>query len=262
MEASTAIRLTTVARFASGVLPLDFYAAMDGKDASPDVVTEDVIDALTKAINELTRPIDAIKHQAKTVTVGISRSDEGLVANRLVSEVLAAGTGRDRLSYRTLKTIADLEPAVAAVLGSTRYRITGEVELDDATIEVLDRTGVALELESRVERHPELRGTKRRVAIDREPLVARGGVDGRLVLLVPEIKGSVVVGITLLHVKLVDRLPAAVARGVLQGYRGRYDALRDWVTETELTFREERLAEVPVIDLLTAPVTMLADGWR
>ena len=27
-------------------------------------------------IEELTRPVDAIKHQAKTVTVGISRSDE------------------------------------------------------------------------------------------------------------------------------------------------------------------------------------------
>jgi hypothetical protein len=38
--------------------------------------------------------------------------------------------------------------------------------------------------------------------------------------------------------------------------------LRDWVNETELTFREERLAEVPVIDLLTAPLTMLADEWR
>ena len=34
---------------------------------------EGVLEALSRAIKELSRPIDAIKHQAKTVTVGISR---------------------------------------------------------------------------------------------------------------------------------------------------------------------------------------------
>ena len=45
-------------------------------------VVEDLTAALTQAIEELTRPIDAIKHQAKTVTVGISRSDEELLQRR------------------------------------------------------------------------------------------------------------------------------------------------------------------------------------
>ena len=31
---------------------------------------------LNKAIEEMTRPIDTIRHQAKTVTVGISRPQE------------------------------------------------------------------------------------------------------------------------------------------------------------------------------------------
>ena len=48
------------------------------------------------AIEELTRPIDAIKHQAKTVTVGISRSDETLLQVPLVREVLAAGRAARR----------------------------------------------------------------------------------------------------------------------------------------------------------------------
>ena len=47
--------------------------------------------ALTKAIDELTRPVDAIKHQAKTVTVGISRCDETLLRVRLVQEVITVG---------------------------------------------------------------------------------------------------------------------------------------------------------------------------
>jgi glucosamine--fructose-6-phosphate aminotransferase (isomerizing) len=81
-------------------------------------------------------------------------------------------------------------------------------------------------------------------------------------VLVPETKDNQATGITLLHVRFADRLPLAAARGVLQGYRGRYAALRDSVTETEPTFREDLLAEIPVVDLLTIPVTDLAERWR
>ena len=49
---------------------------------------------------------------------------------------------------------------------------------------------------------------------------------------------------------------------MLQGYRNRYAALRDAVTETEPTFREDLLADVPVADLLTEPIQPLADRWR
>jgi hypothetical protein len=38
--------------------------------------------------------------------------------------------------------------------------------------------------------------------------------------------------------------------------------LVDWVTETEGGFRDDLLAEIPVIDLLTVPVSDLAERWR
>ena len=47
-----------------------------------------------------------------------------------------------------------------------------------------------------------------------------------------------------------DRLPATTARSVLEQYRGRYAALQDAVTETEPTFRDDLLAEVPLVELL------------
>jgi len=56
----------------------------------PSTLVEDLTAGLTSVIEQLTRPIDAIKHQAKTVTVGISRSDETLLRVPLVQEVLAA----------------------------------------------------------------------------------------------------------------------------------------------------------------------------
>ena len=42
----------------------------------------------------------------------------------------------------------------------------------------------------------------------------------------------------------------------------RYAALKDAVTETEPTFRDDLLGEQPVIEILTTPVYVLADRWR
>ena len=58
------------------------YQLEYGKVGTPAVVVDDLTAALTQAIDELTRPVDAIKHQAKTVTVGISRSDESFSRRR------------------------------------------------------------------------------------------------------------------------------------------------------------------------------------
>src|SRR5207248_2169475 len=133
LEASSAVRIASVLRYATGAAPLDSYQLELGKVGTPSTVVEDLTAALTQGIDELTRPVDAIKHQAKTVTVGISRSDETLLEVPLVQAVLAAGVARDSLSYRSLRTLVDLDPAVEQVTGFTRYRIEGDVEGDAAT---------------------------------------------------------------------------------------------------------------------------------
>ena len=107
-----------------------------------------------------------------------------------------------------------------------------------------------------------MRGTKRRVAVSQEVLVARGRRDSRTVILIPETKGTETTGITLVHVLFHDRLPAGVMKQVLQGYDNRFERLVDAVTETESSFREDRLAEVSVADALILPITSTADMWR
>ncbi|MGB8858657.1 MAG: SIS domain-containing protein, partial [Ilumatobacteraceae bacterium] len=72
LEASTAVRLVGLLRDLASDAPLEAYQRGTGKIATPGVLIDDLTAALTRAIEELTRPIDAIKHQAKTVTVGIS----------------------------------------------------------------------------------------------------------------------------------------------------------------------------------------------
>jgi glucosamine--fructose-6-phosphate aminotransferase (isomerizing) len=265
LEASTASRLASLWRYAIGIASLESYQVEHGKVGTPGVVLEDLTIALSSAIDELTRPIDAIKHQAKTVTVGISRSDETLMQVPLVREVLAAGAPRDRLSYTTLRTLASLEPLVAEVLGYTRYAIEGHVDSnghDEATVVVVDRGGLGRELRSRTADQPELRGTKRWVAVERTVLVAKGRSDGRTVIIVPEIKDGEPTGLALLHVRLHENLALPVLRSMLQGYRNRYGAIKHAVTETEPVFRDDLLVDVPIIDLMTEPVNDLAERWR
>ncbi|MDQ3978116.1 MAG: glucosamine-6-phosphate synthase, partial [Actinomycetota bacterium] len=142
----------------------------------------------------------------------------------------------------------------------TRYTVEGRVG-DDATLRVLDKGGIARDIPSRTEHDPRLRGTKHRAASLREVLVARGGADGRKVVFVPEVKDGEVTGLTLLHARFHDRLEASVAKEVLAGYLDRYDALVDAVTEREPVFDEAVLGEIPIFDLLTEPVRVLAARW-
>ena len=262
LEAKTAARLTSLCNYALSLMPLDSFAVEFGSPGAPGAVIDTLTEELTSAIDELTRPVDAIKHQAKTVTVGISRSDEALLTAGLVRETLAAGASRDRIGYRDLRALAALDPAVHAVLGSTRYRIEGDVESGNATIHVHEQKGIALQIRSRTSSDPRLRGAKHLVAMEKQCLVTRGKSDDRTVILVPEVEQNRTVGITLLHVRLADRLPATTLRSTMSGYRNRFGALADSVNETEPSFDESLLQQMPVVELLTESIQALADRWR
>ena len=258
LEAGTAVQLAARFRYAAGNAPLDSYQIEFGKVGTPAVIIEDLTFSLGEAIDELTRPVDAIKHQAKTVTVGISRTDETLLEVPLVSEALATGTPRDGLTYSTIRTLANLDPAVAEVVGWTRYSI----DIGADTINVIDRGGVASTIPSRTDKSPALRGTKKRVADEREVLVSKGRSDGRPIIMIPEVKDNHTTGMTLLHIELQDTLDPEIMRGVLQGYRNRYSALHGAVTETEDTFRIDLLGQQDVGELLWVSIQELADRWR
>jgi glucosamine--fructose-6-phosphate aminotransferase (isomerizing) len=147
------------------------------------------------------------------------------------------------------------------VAGYTRYVVDGDAADGAAMVQVVDKGGIARDIPSRADQGADLRGTKRRAATERQVTVARGR-DGRTLVIVPEVKDNETTGLTLLHTSFRDRLPATVMRQVLEGYKGRYGALKDAVTETEPTFRDDVLADVDAFDLLVEPVVILAGRWR
>ena len=229
----------------------------------PAVLVDDLTAALSRAIEELTRPVDAIKHQAKTVTVGHLPLRRGAARP-------APRAGRP--GRRGAPRAAGLHDAALAGRPRPGGASRGRVHPLRHRRRPGGRHG-----------HHRDRRPRRRVAracrrgssatrSSRAPsagwpwsarsLVARGRSDGRTVLMVPEVKGSQCTGITLRARRCSPTAcRAPVARAVLQGWDRRYDRLVDWVTETEGGFRDDLLAEIPVIDLLTVPVSDLAERW-
>ncbi len=257
LDARDASRLSLAFRYAGGVVPLEYFADDFGRPGTPDAALEELVGSLTSGIESLTRPIDAIKHQAKTVTVGISRTDEALLQVPLVRAVLAAGTSLGRLAYPDLGVLQALDPAVEEVLGFTRYAI--DEEDGEKRVRIVGRGGISEGMRSRTESDTRLRGTKNTVALEKQVLVAVGRGDRRPIVLVPERESGLCVGIVLLHVRFRDGLDASTTRTVLAGYRNRYQLIRDAVVEAGGTLRDEDLVRQGVLALLTEPVLVVAD---
>jgi glutamine---fructose-6-phosphate transaminase (isomerizing) len=213
--------------------------------------------ALTRTIDELTRSIDSVKHQAKTVTVGTSRDDADLYENDLVAALEAAGLDRHGLTLPSLRILRAHAAVVARVAGVTHYRIDGDGPA--RTIAVLRKTGVAADLPSRADRRTALTGSKRRVADLGQPRLVRGRADQRVVLVVPERRGDRVGNLAVLHVELQPAPAAADLVAAMRSVGDRMAEIEAAVTETMPTFTPDRLAALSTEDVLLAPVDWLAE---
>ncbi len=238
----------------------------DGGEAETAALLEDLRSALTPAIDDLTRHVDTIKHQAKTVTVGISRHDQTLGRMSLATALLEAGAPEGAVSSEDRCTMGTLDPFVDQVLGYVRYQLwcggDGPAPGDAATIRVLRAGGLCRDLQSRTVREPLLQGTKYAVAVEGRLMAARGRTDGRVFIGVPEFTDGEVSALNLIHVRFRERAPAPELRRLLSGYRERYTGLRDQVLKRAPEFDDRLLAELPIEDLLIDPVSQLAERWR
>ncbi len=234
--------------------------------ASQESELEALRSALDPAIDDLTRHVDTIKHQAKTVTVGISRHDQTLGRISLAAALRQAGAQEEALAEDDRQTLSALDPFVDQVLGYVRYRLqaggNGPPPGDDATIRVLRAGGLCRDLRSRTVHQPLLQGTKYAVAVEGRLMAARGRTDGRVFIAVPEFADGRVTALDLVHVRFRERAEAPALRRLLSDYRERYDGLRDHVLRTAPDFDDSLLAEVAVEDLLIDPVAQLAEHWQ
>jgi glucosamine--fructose-6-phosphate aminotransferase (isomerizing) len=256
VEPDLTLRVTNALRVGLGELK--------SGDASLEATLETALLDVTRGIDALRRPIDAIKHQAKTVTVGISRdSREARVARGILAEELArAGAEINRVIDADGAALASLAPAIARVQGATVYAITGLDPLgaptNESQIKVLKKTGVAAKIRSRADQGAELSGTKRWLLTAPRIHVCRGERDKRSLIMCPLYEQGVVRGLGLLHVDFVDTLATRERVRALRA-TGRYEDLRCAVTEVDVPWDDRLLDPVPVAELLTLPVDRLAE---
>jgi glucosamine--fructose-6-phosphate aminotransferase (isomerizing) len=212
---------------------------------------------LGHAIDELGRPIDSVKHQAKTVTVGTSRDDADVYDNDVVAALRDVGVDLHRLTLPVLRVVRAQAPVISRVAGVTYYRVDDGPE--GGTIQVVRKTGSAAGLASRADHGSPLMGSKRRVAELRTARLLRGRSDGRVVLVVPEQDGNRISHLCVVHVELHERCEPADLVAAMDAVGDRMAEIVAAVTETVPSFEPARLGEFPAEDVLLAPVELLAE---
>jgi len=250
-------------KYAVGKLPLEDYWA-DFKDGGDLLSPIDLLDiSLGQAIDELSRPIDAIRHQAKTVTVGTSRKEEpprGILFN-LLNEL---GISTKALVGKTIPELSRIQEAVGDIRGYTLYGINN-LEADgspgdESTIAIQKRGGISLEMHSRAETSNQLMGTKKIMARTRRLYIGRGKVDGMSIVILPVLgEGNAVRNLLLIHVTFSEALPLKKKIDIL-GIK--YNDIRNLTNEYNLPWEDSYLEKIPLEILLGEAVETIVEDIR
>ncbi len=257
----TISELVLLLKYAVGKIPLeDFWQDFHDETLSP---IDRLDTCLGQAIDELSRPIDTIRHQAKTVTVGTSRKEQPLegVVFELLKEL---GVALRLLTGRNILSIRNIQPAIAAVRGYTLYAVNNldpEGNPQDAsTIVIRQRGGIALQMKSRVEQSGLLMGAKKTIVGTGHVYLGRGKTDGAPIMIVPLLgEGAGVRNLLLIHVVFNESLSLPEKIAVL-GHR--FSDLRNLINEYNLPWNDRYLESILLETLFSEPVDLLAGQIR
>jgi glucosamine--fructose-6-phosphate aminotransferase (isomerizing) len=253
----TISELVLLLKYAVGKIPLeDFWQDFRDETLSP---IDRLDTCLGHAIDELSRPIDTIRHQAKTVTVGTSRKEQPLegIVFELLKELdvsLRLLTGRNILAIR------NVQPAIAAIMGYTLYAVNNLDQegnpQDASTITIRQRGGIALQMRSRAEQSNLLMGAKKTIVGTGHVYLGRGKTDGAPIMIVPLLReGAGVKNLLLIHIRYNESLNRLEKITVL-GYR--FNDLRNLINEYNLPWDDRYLDSISLEALFSEPVEIIA----
>ena len=259
LSGQTIADLLLLLKYAAGKLPLqDIRHEFKGEENL--VSPFDLLDVtLGMAIDELTRPIDAIRHQAKTVTVGTSRKEKelkGIIFDLLENLKYSA----KNLTYRNILTISRIQPAIAVLRGYTIYEISHLDELgnpaEDTMIVMQRKDGVAAKMKSRADQPTELMGSKRTIVSTGHIYIGKGKFDGAPIVVLPLLgDNNVVSHLFLIHVEYNEMLPPSKKKDVL-GYR--YNDIRNLINEYNLPWQDGYLESFSLESLFSESIELIA----
>ncbi|MCP4112892.1 MAG: glutamine--fructose-6-phosphate aminotransferase, partial [Desulfobacteraceae bacterium] len=246
--------LTLLLKYLAGRLPAsDFELDFSIKGTALNMLNK-LFECLGKSINGMARPVDAIKHQAKTVTVGTSRISakaEGLLFEKL----RAYNFKVSQLVTENVIVLKNLQAIVSGIDGAILYRVEGLNLLgkptDETTISVLKKEGMAAEVPSRVESDHILQGTKQIIVRRGNVYIGKGRKDDRSILVIPLISDSpsrpnMIEYLLLLDISFAENVPLEAK---IKALGGKYHHLRDIVRENSIAWDDKFLDQVETEEL-------------
>ncbi|MBI5590510.1 MAG: SIS domain-containing protein [Deltaproteobacteria bacterium] len=244
--------LSILLKYLAGRLPVSDFELDFGKKGTAQHMLSTLFDSLGEAINYMARPIDAIKHQAKTVTVGTSRIIEKIEG--IIFDVLAQSEfGISQLTSSNIRVLKNLQGIVSKINGAILYGIDGLNVLgeitDQTTISVRQKTGSLAPLTSRVETDSRLQGTKRIIVREGNVFIGRGRNDDRNIIIIPifsATSANSISNLMLLHIAFKDQVPLPVK---IKALGGKHERIKNIVQETSAPWHDTYLEWVRMEDL-------------
>ncbi len=260
MTTYAASDITLLLKYLAGRLPSsDFEFDFGFRGTAPNMLRA-FYECIGNIITEMARPIDAIKHQAKTVTVGTSRIAEK-VEGLLFEALEANGFDINQITTSNILVLRRLQEVISQIKGTTLYRIEGlnilGEPVEDTTIHVLRKEGSARELTSRVETKSRLRGTKQIIVRQGNVFIGKGKRDNRSILVVPIISiGTSIDHLLLFNVAFKERVEG---RKKVEALGGKYDHIQNLVEEIGYPWKDEYLDLLPIEDLFGASAEKISE---
>jgi glucosamine--fructose-6-phosphate aminotransferase (isomerizing) len=256
--------LTLLLKYLSGRLPVsDFDLDFNQKGTAVNMLNT-FFNCLAVGISTMARPVDAIKHQAKTVTVGTSRIGkriEGILFDALSIENLAIS----QLTNMNIIVLKNLQGIIDQIEGSTFYRIDGLSVLgepsEDTTIEVIKKRGDIADVPSRVETDNRLKGTKRIIVRQGNVYIGKGRKDERSIMIIPILTTSDtgpnrIEYLLLLHISFRQDI---TLDSRIKALGGKFEHIKNIVQENSITWQDSFLDLLEIEELFGRSAEKTAD---
>ncbi len=190
---------------------------------------------LNPVIDDLTRPIDTIRHQAKTVTVGISRPQQEV--SPLILDALAGlDVPESRIGDSDREMLEMLSPLVTAVEGGVVYDVTArgdDPQSPQWELHAVRAVGASTLAASRYRTPHPAEGSKRRALRTGSALTAGGssGIESLVVVPLQAPSGNAVSGLLLLHLGVTAQASLQQKVAALKAIAHKYDELTEALAE-------------------------------
>ena len=259
--AGVASRLSTALAWLAGdyrdesltALPTSGLGDGAGSAATPLQWALTVIDA---TIGDTTRPIDSVRHQAKTVTVGTTRA--GYSETSATAQALRSmGIALDDVPIRVQHLLGLLDEIVGTVPGGVRYRIEGTAglvtDMERLSLRVVNKIGCSADRASRFDEGAPVSGTKAIAVHRRQPMLVLGIRDKVPIFVFPLLQNGRPVELVLLHLQFEKHARADVHEGLLAALPDRREML-------QTTLEEAKGRPVTTAEICLLPLEVLLFG--